>query len=132
MRSAGTAPPPHASPAAPPAGTSGGESPARGHRPSGRSPRETPVVPPHRATRLGRTARRALNGAADPLVGATAANVAVHRRVDLLASGPWVRREQGRRLHDLSRLAVSTLRHLLRYPRPLHRVAAVDRESLDC
>ena len=63
----------------------------------------------------------ALNRAANALVGATAANVAGHLVVDLLDRGMRRLRQQSGRGHDLSGLAVATLRHLFFNPRLLQR-----------
>src|SRR5438034_2415666 len=75
--------------------------------------------------------RRALNRGDDAVIRAAAADVAVHVRDDLLARGLGIRREQLRRLHDLARLAVTALRHLLGDPGLLQRMRGVGREALD-
>src|SRR5688572_10294740 len=73
--------------------------------------------------------RRALDGARDAHVGAAAADVWAHVLHDLLAARPGVFPEQRRGAHDLARLAVAALGHLLRDPRLLQRVARVAREA---
>src|SRR6266540_236672 len=79
---------------------------------------------------MSRSLRRAMDRGADALVGAAAADVR-HRRVDV-----GVRRVRGLRQqcgggHDLARLAVAALRHVLRDPRLLHRMCAVPGKSFD-
>src|SRR5688572_27907711 len=69
-----------------------------------------------RVTFISGLLRRALDGFGDAMVGAAAADVAVHVGDDLLARRLRVRREQLRRLHDLSRLAIAALRHFLGDP----------------
>src|SRR5205807_9593391 len=75
--------------------------------------------------------RRALDGRDDAVVGAAAADVAVHVLDDLLARGLRIRGEELGGFHDLSRLAVAALRHLLRDPRLLQRMRRIGREALD-
>src|SRR4249920_610725 len=58
----------------------------------------------------------------DPGVGGAAAQVAVHAVDDLLVGRVGISGEQRGGLHDLSRLAVAALRHLLLDPGLLHRV----------
>src|SRR3989442_11737508 len=74
--------------------------------------------------------RRAMDGGADPLIGAAAADVR-HRGVDIGVARAAVLGEQCRGSHDLPRLAVAALRHVLRDPGPLHPVAAARRQTLD-
>src|SRR5256886_11221560 len=74
--------------------------------------------------------RGAVDGGADPLVRAAAADVR-HRGVDLgIARIGGLREQRGGR-HDLARLAVAALRHILRDPGLLDRVGAVGRQSFD-
>ena len=73
---------------------------------------------------------RAMDGAADPVVGTAAADVA-HRRVDLLVARIAGALHQPGRGHDLARLAVAALGHVELEPGPLHRVRAVGRQPLD-
>src|SRR5947209_3140580 len=75
--------------------------------------------------------RRALDGGDDAVVCAAAADVAVHVADDLVARGILVAGEELRGLHDLPRLAVAALRHLLGDPRRLQRMRAIGREPLD-
>src|SRR4029077_17634582 len=65
--------------------------------------------------------RRGVDRRADARVGAAAADVG-HRRVDVLVGRAAVPREEGDRGHDLPRLAVAALRHLVVDPGLLHRV----------
>src|SRR5256886_13729488 len=74
--------------------------------------------------------RGAVDGGADPLVRAAAADVR-HRGVDVGIARSGVLREQRGGGHDLARLAVAALRHILRDPGLLHRVGAVGRQALD-
>src|SRR5882672_9115945 len=57
---------------------------------------------------------------ADAHIGATAANIARHRRIDVGIFGMWRRLEQGCRRHDLPGLAVAALDHLDVQPGLLH------------
>src|SRR5206468_12689148 len=65
--------------------------------------------------------RRALDGFADPDIGAAATDVAGHLRVDIRIAGMRILGEKRRCRHDLSRLAVAALRHLAGEPGLLHR-----------
>src|SRR5258706_229930 len=65
---------------------------------------------------------RAVHGGADALVGATAADVG-HGLIDLLVAGVGGLGERRGRRHDLARLTVAALRHVLHLPRFLHAVA---------
>ena len=78
----------------------------------------------HRAVR-DLISRRAVDGRADALVGAAAADVAGHRGVDVGVGGLRLRGEQRRGRHDLAGLAVAALRHVELDPGLLHRMAAV-------
>src|SRR5262249_47932442 len=77
-------------------------------------------------------ARGALDGADDPAVGPAAAEIAVHRLHDLRTRGLRRLRQQGRGLHDLARLTVAALKHLLGDPRLLRRMTAIRRQAFDC
>src|SRR6266851_9387811 len=55
----------------------------------------------------------ALDGAHDAGIGGTAAEIAGHALDDLLLARIGVGGQQRRRLHDLARLAVAALRHLM-------------------
>src|SRR5512147_2789186 len=63
-----------------------------------------------------RLSRGAANGAADAHIGAAAANVSRHRRIDvgLVGIGRAVQKRGGR--HDLAGLAIAALRHVFRNP----------------
>src|SRR3954469_8168715 len=65
-------------------------------------------------------ARRLADGAADAVVRAAAADVAAHGVVDVGLARPLVLLQERDRAHDLSRLAVAALRHVVRDPRVLH------------
>src|SRR6266704_2746372 len=77
-----------------------------------------------------RLLRRAMDGGADSLVGAAAADVR-HRGVDVGVRGVRVLRQQRSGGHDLARLAVPALRDVLRDPGALHRVRAVLGKAFD-
>src|SRR5688572_28981441 len=68
---------------------------------------------------------------ANTYVSATAAQVALHRRVDLGVTRLRRSRQQRRRRHDLPRLAVATLRDVQFLPRRLHGMTPVGRQPLD-
>ena len=68
---------------------------------------------------------RSVNRRANPLIGSTATEVAVHRFIDLGIGRLRVLREERRGRHDLSALAVAALGNLQLDPRPLNRGAAV-------
>src|SRR5215471_11939209 len=73
----------------------------------------------------------AVNGGADALIGAAAADVAGHGRIDVGIAGLRILGEQRSGGHDLSRLAVTALRNVELDPGALHRVAVVARQTLD-
>src|SRR5881296_2569922 len=75
--------------------------------------------------------RRALDRGDDLVVGAAAAEVARHVLHDLLSRRAFRPGKQRRRGHDLARLAVAALRHLLGDPRLLQRMIAVGRQPFD-
>src|SRR3989449_8584492 len=79
---------------------------------------------------MSRSLRGAMDGGADALVRAAAADVG-HRRVDVGIGGMRSFREQRRGGHDLPRLAVAALRHVFLDPRALHGVRAVLGEAFD-
>src|SRR2546421_1901333 len=79
---------------------------------------------------MSRSLGGAMDGGADPLIGAAAADVG-HRRIDVGVRGMRLLGEQRRGRHDLARLAVAALRHVFRDPRPLHRVRAVLGQAFD-
>src|SRR5256886_2614482 len=80
--------------------------------------------------RMLRLLRRAMDGGADSLVGAAAADVR-HRGVDVGVRGVRVLRQQRSGGHDLARLAIPALRDVLRDPGALHRVRAVLGKAFD-
>ncbi len=67
----------------------------------------------------------------DAHVGPATADVAVHRRHDLIVRGIRRAREQRRAAHDLSGLAVAALRHVDLFPGALCGVIAVGRQPFD-
>src|SRR5262249_17353853 len=75
--------------------------------------------------------RRALDRGDDAVIGAAPAEVRLHVLDDLAAAGAAVLLEERRGAHDLARLAVAALRHLLRHPRLLQWVLRVGREPFD-
>src|SRR6516162_5098917 len=72
-----------------------------------------------------------LDGGANPLVAATAADVAAHCVVDLGLGRVLGRRQQCGGLHDLAGLAIAALRDIQGAPGFLHRMVAVTIEALD-
>src|SRR5438874_3507421 len=82
------------------------------------------------AALTSRSLRGAMDGGADPLVGAAATDIG-HRRVDVGVRGMRILREQRRGGHDLPRLTVAALRHVLFDPGPLHCVRAVLGQAFD-
>ena len=80
----------------------------------------------HKLLRIGLHARHLLrcrvNGFANPEVRRAPAEVARHRIVNLRIRRILMRLQQRRCRHDLPRLAISALRHLLLDPRLLHRM----------
>src|ERR1051325_431225 len=79
---------------------------------------------------MARALRHTVNGGADPLIGAAATDVR-HGGVEVLVAGMGILREQGRRGHDLTGLAVAALRHVFLDPGLLDRVAAIRRQPFD-
>src|SRR5580704_9651406 len=71
---------------------------------------------------MSRLPRGALDRAHDALIGSTAADIGAHVFDDLCAGRLRFLLEQVDRAHDLARLAVAALRHLLGEPGLLHRV----------
>ena len=78
-----------------------------------------------------RHSRRALDGRADALIRAAAADVAGHRLVDLGVGRARLLGEERRGLHDLAGLAVAALRDVGRDPRALHGMGLAAAEALD-
>src|SRR5262245_37128074 len=74
-------------------------------------------------------ARSTLDRADNAQIGAAAADIAVHVLDDLRPRRVLVARQEFRRLHDLTGLAVAALRHLLGDPGFLQRMAAVGRQA---
>ena len=74
---------------------------------------------------------RAMNGAPDPIVGTTPADVARHRRVDVGISRVSILCQQGGSRHDLTGLAITALRYFFGDPCLLDAVAAVLGQPFD-
>src|SRR5690349_4773621 len=74
--------------------------------------------------------RRTMDGGANALIGPAAANVR-HGGVDIRVGRMRILGEQRSGRHDLARLAVAALRHVLLDPRLLHRLRAILREAFD-
>src|SRR5262249_24888080 len=75
--------------------------------------------------------RGTLNRAHDAFIGSATAEIRAHMRDDLRACRLGILLEQVGRAHDLSRLAIATLRHLLGEPGLLQRVRRIRRQSFD-
>src|SRR6476661_7533322 len=75
--------------------------------------------------------RGVVNRSADADVGCAAAQVAGHGKVDVAVARPLDLLEQSGRRHDLPRLTVSALRHILGDPRRLDRVSLATGQSFD-
>src|SRR6266852_4160931 len=73
-----------------------------------------------------------MNGFADALIGAAAANVAAHEIIDIGVRRFGLLGEQGDRRHNLPGLAIAALRDVFRDPRLLDRMASIARHALDC
>jgi len=84
-----------------------------------------------RLRRLGFGARRAVNGFTDALIGAAAADVAAHGRIDISVGGIRFLGEQGDGGHDLPGLAVAALGNIFFDPGLLDGVAAVGGKAFD-
>src|SRR5437899_12805686 len=69
--------------------------------------------------------RGAMNRPPDAHVCAAATEIAAHGLVDLGIGRFFVLRQQARGAHDLARLAISALRHVLGEPGLLQRMSAV-------
>src|SRR3546814_19353509 len=63
--------------------------------------------------------RHPFDRAADPTIGAAAADIARHRGIDIVVIGRRIARQQRARRHDLARLAITALHHLDIEPGPL-------------
>ena len=78
----------------------------------------------------GRVSGRLMDGLADALVGAAAADVG-HRLVDVGIGRLRLLLQERGGGHDLAGLAVAALRHVDRGPGLLHRMRGIGREALD-
>src|SRR4030081_3315429 len=72
-----------------------------------------------------------MNGFANALIRAAAANVAGHEIVDVRVSGIGLFCKERHRGHDLAGLAITTLRNVFFHPGFLYRMRAVWGETLD-
>src|ERR1700720_1279247 len=75
--------------------------------------------------------RGVVNRGADADIGRATAEVAVQGEIDVAVARPLDFLEQSGRAHDLSRLTVSALRHIMGDPRRLDRVRLATGQSLD-
>jgi hypothetical protein len=75
--------------------------------------------------------RSLLDGGANALIGAAAANVAKHGVVDVGVRGMRRLLQKRRGLHDLAGLTIAALRHVQRAPSLLKRMIAFSVEALD-
>src|SRR5260370_12873666 len=80
---------------------------------------------------LGWRTSGAMDGLADSLVGAAAADVAAHGIVDVGVGGLGFFREQRDRGHNLARLAIAALRNLFLHPALLHLMAAIGGQAFN-
>src|SRR5260370_22406073 len=75
--------------------------------------------------------RGVVNRSAGADIGCAAAEVAVHGKTDVAVAWPLDLPEQSGRRHDLPRLTVSALRHIMGDPRRPDRVSLATGQSLD-
>src|SRR5271166_1880685 len=75
--------------------------------------------------------RSLLDGGANALIGPAAANVAVHRAVDVGVRGMRRLFQKRRGLHDLAGLTIAALRHVERAPSLLKRMISRGVEAFD-
>ena len=113
-----------------------GHRPAVQHHPAAEILAENGAAPEHRARVVaagGPTLdlRGAVDRGADAEVGGAAADVPVHRVVDVGVGRVRVTLDERDRRHDLAGLAVPALRDVELLPRLLHGVRAVGAEPLD-
>src|SRR6185369_17055073 len=80
---------------------------------------------------ISRPLRRVLDRGANALIRPAAADVAVHRLIDVVVARTLGLFQQRRGLHDLASLAIAALRHVGGAPRLLHRMIALRIEALD-
>src|ERR1700730_291345 len=71
-----------------------------------------------------------VNRSADADVRRATTQVAVHGKIDIVVAWPLDFLEQSSRAHDLSRLAISALRHIMGDPRPPDRLSLAPGQSL--
>lgn len=72
-----------------------------------------------------------MNRSSNSRVRPAPAEVARHRAIDVIVGRPSHRAKERHGRHDLSRLAIATLRHAHLFPRALHRMIPVGRKPLD-
>src|SRR5690554_957866 len=70
-------------------------------------------------------------GSLDSEISGTATNITVHGRFDFLIGWTGITFQQRSGIHNLPRLAVAALRHIVLQPRFLYGVIALIRESLN-
>src|ERR1700751_5824080 len=75
--------------------------------------------------------RGVVNRSADADIGGAAAKIAAHCRIDIAVARPLDFLEESGRAHDLPRLTVSALRHVMGDPRFLYRLSLGTSQSLD-
>jgi hypothetical protein len=71
------------------------------------------------------------NQPAYALVGAAAAKVAGHAGIDIRIAGVRMPGQKGRRRHNLSRMTVAALGHIVLYPGLLQRVRSIGGQAFD-
>src|SRR5437667_814816 len=72
-----------------------------------------------------------MNRASDALIGPAAADVAAHYIIYVGVGRLRILAQQHRGGHDLTRLAVSALRHILLDPRALQRMVEIGRKAFN-
>src|SRR5258706_3767839 len=72
-----------------------------------------------------------MDRATNALISPAAADVARHAKVDVVVRGTSLFTEQHSCSHDLSRLAITTLRHVLGNPRLLQRTSKLRQQTFD-
>src|ERR1700682_1011422 len=66
-----------------------------------------------------------MDGFANSLIGTAGANISAHRIVDVRITGAGLLCQKRCRVHDLSWLAVTALRHIFFHPSPLHWMGGI-------
>src|SRR5690349_20621278 len=73
----------------------------------------------------------AVNGFANALIGAAAADIATHGVIDILIGGIGIFAQQYRSSHDLPALAITALRHIFLGPCLLQGMTAIGGKSFN-